>query len=203
MPTANGKSLTVADWSIDGRPAVQITASTGSSSSVAARLAGCTPARAEVTKLFGQYEYVTLLRLTCMATNHGGKSPLTAVADRLGTHVAAVFERFAGADDEAGAEDVSAGTQRRGAVDEEAIPVRHLTPEEHILHELERQGGSMRQSEIVARVDRSESTVSRKLSDLESREAVSRYQLGREKLVYLPGHEPDIAESTLSKMRAD
>ena len=80
---------------------------------------------------------------------------------------------------------------------------RLLTPEEHILDALERRGGAMKQSAIVDAVDWSESTVSRKLTGLESRSAVSRYQIGREKLVYLPGHEPAVTESALPRAGAD
>jgi hypothetical protein len=70
------------------------------------------------------------------------------------------------------------------------------TPEECIVEAIERTGGATRQSAIVEAVEWSESTVSRKLGDLESRGAVSRYQIGREKLVCLPGHEPTAVESS-------
>ena len=72
-----------------------------------------------------------------------------------------------------------------------------VTPEERIVEVVEQAGGSTKQSEIVATVRWSESTVSRKLSDLEEREALSRFQVGREKFVYLPGNEPAAARSPL------
>ena len=65
-----------------------------------------------------------------------------------------------------------------------------LTPEERIVELVHDSGGRMKQAEVVANVEWSESTVSRKLQRLESGGQVTRCQLGREKVVYLPGCEP-------------
>ena len=67
---------------------------------------------------------------------------------------------------------------------------RILTPEERIVELVEERGGRMKQAEVVANIEWSESTVSRKLQRLESSGEVTRCQLGREKVVYLPGCEP-------------
>lgn len=70
-----------------------------------------------------------------------------------------------------------------------------LTPQGRILALLETNGGEMKQSQIVAENDWSKSTVSRNLGELESVGAVRRYQIGREKQVFLPGTEPDVFET--------
>ena len=66
-----------------------------------------------------------------------------------------------------------------------------VTPEERILGFVTENGGSVRQGDVVSAVEWSESTVSRKLSKLESAGSVTRYRIGREKLVFLPGREPE------------
>ena len=78
---------------------------------------------------------------------------------------------------------------------DDAATKRILTPEERIVEMLEENGGRMKQAEVVRNVEWSESTVSRKLQRLESTGEVTRYQLGREKLVYLPGEEPAALDS--------
>ena len=72
---------------------------------------------------------------------------------------------------------------------------RLVPPEEHLLELLEENGGRMKQSDVVGAVEWSESTVSRKLGDLESAGAVTRYRIGRGKLVFLPGAEPECIRS--------
>lgn len=76
---------------------------------------------------------------------------------------------------------------------------RTLDPQDRILQLLEANGGRMRQSEIVSSVQWSSSTVSRELIELESSEAVHRYQVGREKVVFLPESMPDSVRSPLGK----
>ena len=78
-----------------------------------------------------------------------------------------------------------------------------MTPEEQVIEVVSANGGGMKQAEIVSTLDWSESTVSRKLSDLESRDAVTRYQIGREKLVYLPGSEPETLDSPFGASDAE
>ena len=73
-----------------------------------------------------------------------------------------------------------------------------LSPRERILALLERNDGRMEQSEIVRTVEWSESTVSRKLGTLEAEGSISRYRIGRGKLVFLPGAEPDCVGSSLA-----
>ena len=80
---------------------------------------------------------------------------------------------------------------------------RIMTPEEQVIEIVSENGGGMKQAEIVSVLDWSESTVSRKLSNLEANEAVKRYQIGREKLVYLPGSEPETLESPFGGADAD
>ena len=141
-----------------------------------------------------------------MATEHGGNTTVPGGIGLLQGVVASVLRRFGDPSNDRTATD----RQATGTIDADTSEPevdgpgdRLLTPEEHILGAIERSGGAMKQSEIVAAVEWSESTVSRKLTELESREAVSRYQIGREKLVYLPGHEPEAARSALATAGAD
>ena len=98
-----------------------------------------------------------------------------------------------------GDEDSSRSTTPHGATDGGQTPGKRndgtatrriLTPGERIVELLTENGGRMKQAEVVRNVEWSESTVSRKLQRLESTGEITRYQLGREKLVYLPGQEP-------------
>lgn len=94
------------------------------------------------------------------------------------------------------------GAGREGGRDD-ASPSRILTPEEAVLEAISAHDGGMKQAEIVSALSWSESTVSRKLSALEEREVVTRYQIGREKLVYLAGAEPDSLKSPVARADAD
>lgn len=78
-----------------------------------------------------------------------------------------------------------------------------MTPEEQVIEIVSANGGGMKQAEIVSSLEWSESTVSRKLSTLEADDAITRYQIGREKLVYLPGSEPETLESPLARFDAE
>lgn len=57
--------------------------------------------------------------------------------------------------------------------------------------------GRLWQSDIVDRMDVSESTVSRWLCTLEDADRIERLRIGRENLVMLPGDHPELAESSL------
>lgn len=145
-----------------------------------------------------------------MAIEHDGSGSLTGGLDRLEAVVTGVVRRFTGGMHAEHEPERPATTRvgRRNSSRSEAASGRpadaeFLAPEECIVGAIERAGGSVKQAEIVAAVDWSESTVSRKLSDLESRDAVSRYQIGREKLVFLPGHEPAAVEPTHALADAD
>lgn len=81
----------------------------------------------------------------------------------------------------------------------ETPPAPILTPEERILEIVSANGGGTRQAEIVSAVEWSESTVSRKLQALESAGDVTRYQIGREKVVYLSGQEPAAVRSPFAE----
>lgn len=66
-----------------------------------------------------------------------------------------------------------------------------------VLDALEENGGRLWQRELVEVTDRPSSTVSRWLCTLEETGAVERIQIGREKLVFLPEHEPEVARTEL------
>ena len=70
-----------------------------------------------------------------------------------------------------------------------------LTDGERIRRLLLQSGGQMRQTALVSALPWSSSTVSRKLTELEERGEVSRIQVGRGKVVFYPGNEPDAAKS--------
>lgn len=77
------------------------------------------------------------------------------------------------------------------------------TPEEKIITILNRKDGWMKQSEIVNEMEYSESSVSRKLSKMESAGAIKRFRIGREKIVFLPGSVPASFDSPLDRKTAD
>lgn len=74
-----------------------------------------------------------------------------------------------------------------------------VTPRERVMTLLAHNGGRMKQGDLVSAVDWSESTVSRKLCELEDTEAIVRYRIGREKIVFLPGEEPASFRSPLDR----
>ena len=76
-----------------------------------------------------------------------------------------------------------------------------LTDGERIRRLLLQSGGQMRQTALVAELPWSSSTVSRKLTELEERGEVSRIQVGRGKVVFYPGNEPDAAKSPFDGTR--
>ena len=66
-----------------------------------------------------------------------------------------------------------------------------------VLDVLEANGGRLWQRELVEETDRPSSTISRWLCALEEMDAVERIQIGREKLVVLPEHAPQVAGAEL------
>ena len=65
------------------------------------------------------------------------------------------------------------------------------TPEEYVRVVLERHDGRFKQRRLVEEYGWSSSTVSRLLTDLEKRDVVDRYRLGREKVVCSPDTAPN------------
>ena len=71
-----------------------------------------------------------------------------------------------------------------------------LTDEERIIGLLEENGGRLKQQHVVETTDWSKAKVSRLLSSMEDDDAIVRIQIGREKLIFLSGHEPSGARPT-------
>lgn len=147
------------------------------------------------------------------ASRDDGYSRTSGIWPRVRTSLWRVRDRLLGgggpaesAGDGSGDEGPVAATSRTAGDDVERTvrsTERILTPEERIVEVVSANGGRMKQAEIVATLDWSESTVSRKLSGLEANDAITRYQIGREKLVYLPGAEPESLESPLARADAE
>lgn len=70
-----------------------------------------------------------------------------------------------------------------------------MTDREKVRQLISENGGRMKQSKIVDRVDWSKAKVSRLLAELEDDEQITKLRLGRENLVCLPGHEPTASKS--------
>jgi hypothetical protein len=70
-----------------------------------------------------------------------------------------------------------------------------LTDEDRVVSLLEEHGGRMRQVNIVDETGWSKSKVSMLLSDMEDDDQISKLRVGRENIVSLDGHEPDVAGS--------
>jgi len=69
-----------------------------------------------------------------------------------------------------------------------------VSDEERVRSLLREHGGEMRQKQIVDRVDWSKAKVSRVLSRLEDEDRVVKVRLGRENVIYLPGHEQVVSD---------
>ncbi|QCS41876.1 MarR family transcriptional regulator [Natrinema versiforme] len=85
-----------------------------------------------------------------------------------------------------------------GAVDPDDGPTSRaeileygLTPAEYVRAVLVEHGGRIKQQRFIDRYGWSRATLSRLLSDLEGRDVVERYRIGREKIVCLPAAVPD------------
>ena len=101
--------------------------------------------------------------------------------------------RAAGSPDEAGAGGtVGNGGEAVGApVDEAAVaddPL--LSDEERVLRLLEREGGRMKQVDIVEATDWSNAKVSQLLSEMAEQDRIDKLRIGRENLISLPGKGP-------------
>lgn len=69
-----------------------------------------------------------------------------------------------------------------------------VSDEERVRTLLQKHDGEMRQKQIVDRVDWSKAKVSRVLSRLEDEDKVVKVRLGRENVIYLPGHEQVVSD---------
>ena len=76
-----------------------------------------------------------------------------------------------------------------------------LTDSERIRRLLLQSGGQMRQTALVSALPWSSSTVSRKLTEMEERDEITRVQVGRGKVVFHPGNEPEATKSSLGSRR--
>lgn len=105
------------------------------------------------------------------------------------------------ADDGSTDDDSDAGSSlANGAVDPDDGPTSRaeileygLTPAEYVRAVLVDHGGRLKQQRFIDRYGWSRATLSRLLSDLEDRDVVERYRIGREKVVCLPAAVPDAA----------
>lgn len=103
---------------------------------------------------------------------------------------------------EASAPDEGGETEPFTGFSEESIPKVKLlqelglTPEQYIVSGLDMNGGRLRQQEIVARTGWSEASVSRTLTQMEADGSIVRIQIGREKVVCLPGACPNRFETS-------
>ena len=89
---------------------------------------------------------------------------------------------------------------RRVATDTESDAGEEvLTDREQVRQLIERNGGRMKQTDIVDSVEWSKAKVSRLLADLESDGAITKLRLGRENLICLPGSEPPASRSVDSQ----
>ncbi|WP_227134431.1 helix-turn-helix transcriptional regulator [Halorubellus salinus] len=86
--------------------------------------------------------------------------------------------------------EASAGSTEPAVTDEEL-----LTDEDRVVSLLEDHGGRMRQVNIVDETGWSKSKVSMLLSDMEDDDQISKLRVGRENIISLDGHEPDVAGS--------
>ncbi|MFC6952892.1 DUF7343 domain-containing protein [Halorubellus litoreus] len=85
----------------------------------------------------------------------------------------------------------ASSTSAEPAVTDEEL----LTDEDRVISLLEDHGGRMRQVNIVDETGWSKSKVSMLLSDMEDDNQISKLRVGRENIVSLDGHEPDVAGS--------
>jgi hypothetical protein len=90
----------------------------------------------------------------------------------------------------------SAGEQAGDGASTPAVTEEELlTDEDRVRSLLEEHGGRMRQVNIVEETDWSKSKVSMLLSDMEEAGTITKLRVGRENIVSLDGHEPDLAGS--------
>lgn len=75
----------------------------------------------------------------------------------------------------------------------------YVPDEERILQLLDQQNGTVWQSQVKRQLEWSASKTSRVLSSMEEGDLIARYRVGREKVVCLPGQEPDWLDDTWSE----
>lgn len=90
-------------------------------------------------------------------------------------------------------------TGRGGSVKDQSL----LTDEERIEGLLLQAGGRMSQADIIENTDWSGPSVSRKLLEMEEAGLITRVQVGRGNLVFLDGHQPDIAKSRFDGLEVE
>ncbi|WP_255169705.1 helix-turn-helix transcriptional regulator [Natrononativus amylolyticus] len=118
----------------------------------------------------------------------------TSALEQVVSRVRGLFTGDATADSTDADADQSAADESNAAtdgIDDEML----LTDDERIRQLLLQSGGRMKQTDIVAETDWSRSSVSRKLSAMEEKGMITRFQIGRGNLVFLSGYEPDAADS--------
>ncbi|QLG29049.1 MarR family transcriptional regulator [Halorarum halophilum] len=79
------------------------------------------------------------------------------------------------------------------------VPLEMLSNEDAVLAVLRRNGGRVRQSDLVEETGWSKSKVSRVLSRMDDAGRVTKINVGRGNVITLPGEEPDGADSPFSK----
>jgi len=82
-----------------------------------------------------------------------------------------------------------------GNASAQPAPPELTSDSDQVLELLERNGGRMKQVNIVEETDWSKSKVSMLLSDMEDEGEITKLRVGRENIVSLAGHEPDAAGS--------
>jgi hypothetical protein len=80
-------------------------------------------------------------------------------------------------------------TAAAGAAEPEPVDTDLLSPEQHVMHLLETNGGRMKQSQFVEETGWSKAKVSRKLSRLEEDGEIKRVRIGRENVVTYPDRD--------------
>lgn len=143
-------------------------------------------------------------RLSNVLTPSGGRGASENDAPSASTADAGDAADPSGAPAEADDADPTADADVNAA-DDPGVPATAgeelLTDGERIRRLLLRSGGQMRQTALVSALPWSSSTVSRKLTELEERGEVSRIQVGRGKVVFYPGSEPEAAKSPFEETK--
>ena len=85
----------------------------------------------------------------------------------------------------------------RGTGEDAVSTEQPKLPEERILEVLSTREGVMMQAEIASKLGWTDSKTSRVLSDMENDGRISRFWVGREKAVFLPGREPEFLRNRL------
>lgn len=73
----------------------------------------------------------------------------------------------------------------------------NIYPDEYFMGLIEKEGGKLPQKAFAAYTDLSSSTISRLLQEMEDDGQIVRVQIGREKIVCLPEHDPGVDFSVL------